>query len=232
MSTNKDQIFSRPRIPRVFNNTNNFGSKDKNLNGDNHFKNILDKCEELKKEAIHFEQSFNFENSNLINFPNLDISEIQQNDNSDFLDNIYGHIDELKMERNSVKRRIFHIFADNFDDYYHNLLYLLKTPYNYYFIYRDEDCHFYIQIQYKSPKELFFSKLQNCELLPPVRDYSFFITLLEKEYLLFINIDISIVFLNLSQGPAGGIEFVTTNKKIIQYCEEKHLDQEELIIIW
>ena len=225
MSQNKKEIYGRPHLLRARNNINNFDTKYKNLNGDIHFKNVLEKFEIKNKESIPVENSFNFENGNLINFPSLDISEIQKNDNSNFLDNIYGHIDELKMERDSIEKRIFHIFTDNFDDYFHNLKHLIKTPYNYYFIYRDEGWNFYIQIQYQSPKELFFSQIRNCQLMPPVRDYSFFRNLLENHFLLDFNIDLSITFLNLSKGPAGGKEYMETNRKLIQYCEENDIKQ-------
>ena len=210
--------FLRPFLPWHYpDNPQESQSQKTNLNPMNILKKI-EESENKKKIGIGLSPIGENEKSNFFD----------ENSVMDFFDNVpkYGPLGEIKKKVNKIKVRTVHMKMDNFDDYYSNFCELVKpeTKYNYYFIYNDIDNNFSLQVQFQDQKEIYFSKLRNCEFIEPIKDYDFLESIMENNKLIDISINIDLVFLNFGRGPRGGKKNPEINKKIIQYCYKKNID--------
>jgi len=153
-------------------------------------------------------------------------AKLRKFDNPNFLDendcDAFGPIENLKMTRAILKKKIYHIQMNNFIDYDNNLEYILggKTHYDYYFIFQDDDQNFYIQIKFDNNKTLTLEKMSNCIFLKPITDYFFIENLLDNTRLIDIKISKKSTFLNLEKKVSNWKVYTKVNKKIINYCLE------------
>ena len=87
----------------------------------------------------------------------------------------------------------------------------------------EENCQYYIEIQYKNSKVLYLKYMAECLFLEPITKIKEFEELLDKQILfdIIINRPERNNRIHLGLGREGGRKYVEINNKIIDYCFEK-----------